>query len=333
MPPKNKLLDYLSIAGSDRVMLITLGKVGLSLVLIALVGTQLITHLETFELKEVLDGHTFSMPLLASVCLLMLANWGIEVLKWKKLISGFSRITFGTALRSVLSGVALAIVTPARLGEYAGRLLGIEAADRAKAVLANGVGSIAQNIANISLGLVATVAYASMFLGANKSTIIALIGISLAVLGILLLVLSRLDVFALSLHKYKHKPWIASLIKQAAFLGSYNAKDMLVVLGLSYSRYFVYAIQYVILVLICGVTSSPTYALIGVSVIFFIQSGIPLPPVLSVLARGELAIFIWAVFSDNVPAILSATFLLWFINLLVPAIVGALLIMKSKTSE
>lgn len=317
----------------DNRAMLTIAKVLLALVLIALMVAQVAEHLQDLDLTAVTQVSSFSRPVFGAVCVLMLANWGLEVAKWRLLLFKFYQATIWQAIKSVLSGLALAIVTPARLGEYAGRLLGLPSEHRAKVLLANGVGSIAQNIANISIGLVGCILYVSVFMNATRSTVTALVVMTMVVLASLFILLARLDVFALALRKYEHKVWVRKLINQAAFLSTYKGSDLLSILGLSYARYFVYTLQYVLLVWICGVTNSPMHAMIGVSVIFFVQSGIPLPPVLSVLARGEMAIFIWSVFTTNIPAILSATFLLWAINLLIPSLCGAVLIMKSRAKS
>jgi hypothetical protein len=66
----------------------------------------------------------------------------------------------------------------------------------------------------------------------------------------------------------------------------------------------------------------------GIFLVFLIQSGIPLPPFLSMLARVEIAVIIWSVFERDVMIILSATFSLWIINLLIPSLIGAIFLVK-----
>jgi len=66
--------------------------------------------------------------------------------------------------------------------------------------------------------------------------------------------------------------------------------------------------------------------LAGISTIFLIQSGIPIPPFLGVLARGEIGIVIWSLFEVNELSILTLTFLIWILNLVVPALLGLIVI-------
>jgi hypothetical protein len=105
------------------------------------------------------------------------------------------------------------------------------------------------------------------------------------------------------------------------------------ILTLSFVRYAVYLGQYVLLIFFFGVTDQLVPAILGVSTLFFLQSNLPLPPALSVLARGEMAIFLWSVFSSNVLGIVAATFSLWIINLVIPSILGAMIISQADLFE
>lgn len=59
--------------------------------------------------------------LIAAISLLLL-NVGLEVLKWHLACRPWMRLSATASLRAVLMGHLLGFVTPARLGEYAGRL-------------------------------------------------------------------------------------------------------------------------------------------------------------------------------------------------------------------
>ena len=63
---------------------------------------------------------------------------------------------------------------------------------------------------------------------------------------------------------------------------------------------------------------------------FFVQASIPLPPVMGLLARGEIALFIWGFFSEDQVAILAATFTLFVINIAIPALFGMAFIVQAN---
>jgi len=69
-------------------------------------------------------------------------------------------------------------------------------------------------------------------------------------------------------------------------------------------------------------------AFAGIATIFLVQTGIPLPLAGSLLARAEIALFMWGTFDANELSILAATFGLFIINLALPALLGAVFIVK-----
>jgi len=304
-------------------------KFGFIIILGYVLYQQIRSNADTINLSQLWLKSNLRVVLVV-VLPLMVVNWGIETIKWRSIVNAFEHMSLISAIRSVLCGVALAIVTPGRVGEYGGRLVGISKQNKSKAVIANVISSISQNVVNVSIGLVGMIAYCVNFLEMNYTTTVAICSIASIGLMIMVFLYFRLDLIDHFLARYKHYKISSWILKHTGFLSEYTRDQLLNILGLSFLRYAVYTSQYVILIMVCGVTNDPYHALLGVSVIFFIQSGLPLPPMLSVLARGEMAIWIWSVFSINVAAILTATFLLWMINLVIPTIAGSFILWRSK---
>jgi hypothetical protein len=109
---------------------------------------------------------------------------------------------------------------------------------------------------------------------------------------------------------------------------SFKNKILIKALILSAMRYLVFTGQYALLLYYFGITIPFLAMISGIFLVFLIQSGIPLPPFLSMLARVEIAVIIWSVFERDVMIILSATFSLWIINLLIPSLIGAIFLVK-----
>ena len=55
--------------------------------------------------------------------LLMFVQWGMEGVKWRLMFSSTFKMPWGVALRSIFSGLAFSMITPNRVGEFAGRVL------------------------------------------------------------------------------------------------------------------------------------------------------------------------------------------------------------------
>ena len=90
--------------------------------------------------------------LLIIVLILMGFNWFLETAKWKLLLEYISPTGWLRCLRSVLSGVTVSILTPNRIGEFAGRVLHLEKGVRVKAAIASVIGSMNQLLITILAG-------------------------------------------------------------------------------------------------------------------------------------------------------------------------------------
>ena len=86
--------------------------------------------------------------------LLVAVNWSLEAAKWQTLLRHLVPQSIGTALYSVLRGVALALFTPNRIGEYGGRLWDLPADARWEGLLALLVSNMLQLSVNLLFGLI-----------------------------------------------------------------------------------------------------------------------------------------------------------------------------------
>jgi hypothetical protein len=102
------------------------------------------------EMKQAITGT--EVWKLGLVFLLMFVNWGLEALKWKVLLRQLYRIRFWEAFKAILSGVAFALNTPNRIGEYGGRVLFIPEGKRVRAVSLTLAGSFSQLLVTLLFG-------------------------------------------------------------------------------------------------------------------------------------------------------------------------------------
>jgi hypothetical protein len=100
------------------------------------------------------------------------------------------------------------------------------------------------------------------------------------------------------------------------------------VLMFSLLRYLVFTAQFYLLLVFFGMENNVMALLSGISSIFFLQTGIPLPSALNFLVRGEISIIVFQHLNSNEILIIASTFSLWFINLVIPSILGLLVLMK-----
>lgn len=269
--------------------------------------------------------NTTKWPYIAFAILLMPLNWLVESIKWKKLILPFEDIKLSIAIKAILLGIVMALITPARIGEYAGRLSIIR--EKSKSLGATLLGSIAQNLITLIIGLIAIILSFDHFFEIDEKT------------SFIYYLLTICVIIGLS-WLYFHMDIVLSYMKRWSFFNKWTSyfPDLKIysntllgkVLALSLLRYIIYSTQYLMLLIFFGIEADISILLAGIAILFLIQSGIPLPPVLSIFARGEIAILIWSSVSDNTVGALAVSFLLWFINLILPALIGLWVMFSHK---
>lgn len=274
-----------------------------------------------------------SWILLSIALLLMPVNWYLESKKWKTLVNNFQHFSIKQAAYSVLAGVSVAIMTPGRIGEYGGRLIGISQANQPKAILANLISSLSQNIINVGIGLVAALVFMQKFMPLQQGIFLSLMFISSTIIVVMLLIYFRIDLLHGVLAYLPDWKWVQKIRSSVSSFQEMDMASLFSILAISMLRYATYLSQYVLLIIFFGVSDDIIASILGVSTIFFLQSNLPLPPALSVLARGEMAIFLWSVFTSNILGIIAASFSLWIINLVIPAILGTIIISQATIFE
>lgn len=261
------------------------------------------------------------------ICVLLMPfNWLIESQKWRMLIAAWIKIPLRKAFKGILAGLSVGIVTPARIGEYAGRLIVLPNGSKAKSLMATLMSSISQNVANLIFGFFGAIVFFYCYFPIPPYVYMAGSVIGLAALVLVMTLYLHADKWNLQ-QLLSWKP-LHFLQQQANVLSQYDRHLLSQVLQWSLLRYIVYTIQYVLMLYFLGISIPLAAAISGVALIYLIQSGIPLPPILGVVARGELALLIWSIFTDNVAGILVATFGLWVINLVIPALFGLLIVLN-----
>ncbi len=259
---------------------------------------------------------------------LMPINWLLETLKWRVLIANFEQHSLWQSYKAILVGVTFSIFTPNRIGEYGGRILLVKAENNWKTVVATLVGSYCQLLALLSMGLLGLIYFVSVYLKIEPYATRGILILGLALIALMLFCFYNID---LIIPIAKRLPFIHRLkpfIKDVKVLKSYSNRVLSRALGLAFLRYFIYLLQYYCLLQFFGIHVSMIAAFSGIATIFLIQTSIPLPPIWDLLARGEVALQIWGVFEANELSILAATFSLWIINLILPALIGTIFIIN-----
>ena len=268
---------------------------------------------------------------LVTVLSLMFANWSIETIKWKLAVQKIQEVNFFTAFRAVLSGVSFSVTTPNRVGEYLGRILYMEEGNRMKAIALTIAGSTSQLIITLLMGFAGLIILRNPI---EKSQMISAFWLDLILYGVFIATLIlTLFYFRLSwLVKWidrmpgaKKYSWLIETLED------FNATLLLQLLSLSTLRFIVFIVQYYLLCRLFDVNISLWHCWSAVSVSFLVMAVIPTIALFTDLGlRGTVSLKLLGLFSVNSLGISLTAVSIWFINLIVPALAGSLLILGIK---
>jgi hypothetical protein len=267
------------------------------------------------------------------IVLLAFCNWGLESRKWQILITRIQPMKFFTAVKSVLSGVALSLNTPNRIGEYGGRVLFVQEGKRLQAVSLSIAGGIAQLIITMLMGSIGLIVAVSQMLEGGQ-----LMGLSKFWVQTFTL-LSFLGTTFLGLFFFKLS-WLIRLIDKLPYaekfekyiniLENFTAKFLLRLLSLSFLRYIIFVLQYVLMLQLLNVQIDWWQGFWTITVLFWVLAVVPTIAIAELGIRGKFAVALLNLYSNNVVGIIGTTFGIWFINLFIPAIIGSILILGTK---
>jgi uncharacterized membrane protein YbhN (UPF0104 family) len=264
------------------------------------------------------------------VFVLMIMNWSIETIKWKISIEKIQKVSFFKAFKAILSGVSFSVTTPNRMGEYLGRMLYMNEGNRLKAISITIVGSISQLIITLFMGfiglmiLLPKINAAGMISSPWTQTISY--GV-LAVLIFLLLFYFRLSWLVRWVDRLPGSKRYSYLVKA---LEEFDTSLLLKLLLLSFSRFLVFVLQYYLAFRLFEVNLSWFQAFWAISVSFLVMAVIPAIAIVELAQRGKILTTVIGIFSSNILGIGLVTVCIWFINLILPAIAGSILIFSIK---
>lgn len=298
-----------------------------ALLLIAYIVSKLRSAPDGFSAVQNLrqTGHFAGLALL-----LVGANWGIETAKWRwlvrRLVPGFG---WKDALRSVLIGVSSGMITPNRIGEYAGRVWVLPPGHRMEAAGLLLADRLSQMVATLAGGFAAIVFYSDSWFPQAPDWQRGLIPVSGALLcgGLLLFTFIRQLPFPQVASKLGLGPaWLSWRRIPAALRWG--------LVGASSIRFGIFCVQFWLLLLAFGQEVSMPEGLSYAAMVFWIKSILPSLALGEVGVRETVALTVAEWLSWNSAACVFAAFSLFVINLLLPSLLGLipLLMLRSEST-
>ena len=256
-------------------------------------------------------------------------NWWLESLKFRTLISKTESINKWDAIKSVYAGNAIGVLTPNKVGTFIGRALCLKDKDTVSVISSTILGNIAQLTTTALFGFIGFLIIVSFgtqlnFCFQGFPTYALLFSfIVVLLLGVLFLYPSFLYKLALKL------PFIKKFAERISYFNYFNKHELFAVLALSVLRYIVFSFQFILLLKLLNVDIIIISLFTFIWVLYMIVTFIP-SPFLGNLGTREAVVLLLLANYNSTAEVLSASIIVWIINVAFPAISGSLILLFDK---
>ena len=260
---------------------------------------------------------------LVAALLLMPLNVVAEAGKWRLLLRKTEPMTIWGAQRQVYYGYVGAFITPYHAGDYPARAMLLKDKRNFSAAVGVGlVGSIALLVVELMFGIPAT----WLFISYNPNIPMQYFAIAFIVLVLMLSLLPHL------VRYLSRREWKNTQMRQlSAALSHMSYPLFMKTIAWSMLRYGIWAIQLVLALHFCGVDMTWVQYMIAIPFYYMVVALFPSIPALNIAIRGSWSLIIFGVFSQNTVGIALAVVLIWFINTVLPMLIGSILYRNGKT--
>lgn len=264
-----------------------------------------------FHKNQTIEGICF-------ILLLSLLNRFFEIMKWQNLVSYLHTISLKEATKQVLGSMTAGIFTPNGIGEYAGKALFFEKIKTKKIIFLNLICNGIQMILTVIFGVFGLLYFNANYNIINSKTVLTLFGIFFSLFGILFFS-KRLTINSYSIEKLLRK--INEIPKPI------HQKNIF--LGLC--RYLVFSHQYYVLFLAFDVNLPYITMMATITSVYFLSSSLPNFQFLDFAVKGSVAIYFFGLLGINHWIIVFISTLMWFLNVVLPVIIGSYYVLNFKT--
>jgi hypothetical protein len=284
-------------------------------------------NLGSFISKHLLTTRGFL--LLGVLILIQFVNYGLENLKWRKVLDDLKTYSFGETQKAVYAGNAVAILTPDRLGTFIGRFSYLKDISKTKITFSTFVGNYAQLVTTLLfslLGLVLSWNFSIGFQFPEQLSIKLLISIMVVVCCGALSIYYHQRTLVEILRKRKWK-FMQKLVEKLEFMEQLTEKRLHIILLIALARYFVFVIQFYIALQLFGLTESFIWTLSFCGILYLFSTIIPSPFMGNLGTREAIGVFLVAPLGLS-ETIVAASLFVWLTNVVLPSLLGGLILLK-----
>lgn len=279
---------------------------------------------------------SLSHSLIWIVFFLMFVNWATEALKWHTLLMPVQSITFKQALLSVFAGCSVAMIIPNRTGEIFGRIIFIKKENRIKSISVNALCGLSQLVVTIVVGTIGLACFNLFHLFHYKTDRQYLWGLNvflsfcILLSWILLMLYFKLGRIATFFTKI---PFLKRIAHHLLFINDYNVKVLLRVLFFSLFRYGIFILQYVLIFYVFNINIETSILVALIAVFYLLVTMAPTIGLLELPVRATTGLVLFSRYSSDLLGIQVSIFVIWFINLVIPSILGSMIFFYSVKNQ
>lgn len=270
--------------------------------------------------------------LLIIVLMLGIVNVTIQFFKWKNLcnknIGEFKKRNIAISL---FTGFSVGLITPMRVGEYAGRFNGIESTNILRITYSALIDKFSLLFVEFALGGILALLFASKFIPLSSWQLLLSI-LAYAVISALFVLVYYESFLQYSFVKkiFSKTSFLKSIFEKYSSLSVADTRLKNNILALSAAQYLCFILQYALL--ICAFTGmNEILNYIYASGFLFLVKNI-----ISFLTPGELgtreglSVFTMSLIAVPGAAAFNAAMMLFIINILLPAVIGLFFMIQKK---
>ena len=257
---------------------------------------------------------------IAFILLLSVLNRFFEILKWQNLVGFIHKISLGEATKQVLGALTAGLFTPNGVGEYAGKALFFDKSNTKKVIFLNLICNGIQMILTVIFGIFGLLYFNAQYNVITTKTVMILFAICFLAVGILFS-LKKIDIKGYSIEKLIHK--INEIPKPI------HQKNIF----LAICRFLVFSHQYYFLFLAFDVNLPYLTAIATITSVYFLASSLPTFQFLDFAVKGSVAVYFFGILGVNEWIVIFITTLMWFLNVVLPVVIGSYYVLNFKTKN
>ncbi|SMD32163.1 Lysylphosphatidylglycerol synthase TM region [Reichenbachiella faecimaris] len=285
-------------------------------VILGVVIFKLVDGAESIDLIK--SVHVKNMMGLILCLALLPLNIGFESWKWQYILKPIEEKSLWNCSKIILTGKSLNVISPFGIGDGFSRYVGLCKGSRNQIFSGLAVDRFSQMLPTLVFGVKSVL----FLLGKGLEIPFGIIWTSSLMSGVLVAsIVCGLFVFK-------------SRIKNYLFLiGKLRSTSVLKILMISVGRYLIFVLQFYFIFWALGSVLPVKIILLGIAWIFLVKTIWPNMSVLGDLVkRGVSATLFFSFFTSDLSLVLMASFLVWVINIVLPAVTGLFFVSDLKKS-